>query len=88
MKIYEVTTVNLMTNGELGDEYQSYLGFDFDSALTAKSKALDDYDRLSDYDKKRCIVECRVYNVPDDVNVNDEDDITEAICECIGYDEF
>ena len=87
MKLYEVTTISIRNNGEYGDEYQTFLGFDFEKALAAKKEALDSFDRLSSYDKKSTTVECRVYEI-DEIDTTDEDEIINAMCECGGYDLF
>ena len=88
MKLYEVTTINLRTNGEFGDEFQTYLGFDFEEAKTAKELALAGFNALTAYDRAHSTVEARVYNIADDTDVTDPDAIIEAVCECGGYDLF
>lgn len=86
MKIFEVTTVSIRQNGEYGDEYQAYLGFDLEEATVAKEQALINYENASSRDQAQSVVEARVYEIADDTDINDIDAIIEAMCECSGYD--
>lgn len=82
MKVYEIATI------KNSDEHIEYIGTNFDKALEVKERELSAYNRLSSFDKKRTEIECRVYSIDDDVNINDIDELTNALIECIGYDLF
>ena len=49
---------------------------------------MNSYEKLTDYDKKQTEIECRVYSIDDDVDINDIDELTNALVECTGYDLF
>lgn len=74
MKYYEVAIVGK------NDEWTYYKGFDLEKA----TKTYYDYKGTEGKDK----IEARVYNIPDDTNIEDEDELTNAICDCLGYDPF
>lgn len=82
MKYYQIGTTSN------GDEYVSYEG----ASLEEAKKALEDeryaFENLHPYDKKRTEVWGRVYDLPDDVNLNDEDELINAICDCLGYNDL
>lgn len=80
MKFYQV----VVSKG--CDEFVEYSGVDIECAKAAQSNALADYDRLTRFDKERTSVECRAYDIDDTVNVNDSDELVNALCDCIGYD--
>ena len=88
MRVFEVVSIKIRANGEYGDEYQSYLGFDFEKAEEAYKSEVSNYELLSESDKKSTCIEARVYAIDDTVDVNDVDELTNALCECIGYDFF
>lgn len=88
MRVFEVANIDLRNNGEFGDETQEYFGTNIDDAREAYQRACSYYDSLTDYDKKRTCIEARVYSIDGNVNVNDEDELTDALCDCIGYDFF
>lgn len=85
MKIYEVTQGRYHKDGSnpyaYGDEWQSYLGNDLEEA----KKALEE---LSTSDDKHYYTEGRIYEIEDDVDVDDEDELINAICDCYGFDTF
>lgn len=76
MKVYQVTSI---ANNSYADEYDEYLGFDFEKfievAQDAKSSVQDGYK-----------LECRIYDIPDDTDIEDENELTDAMCDCQGYD--
>ena len=88
MRLYQIVTMDIRSNGERGDEYQAYLGFDLKEALAHHEQALINYENASEYDKERSVVEARVYNIPDDTDTTDEDAVIDAMCDCIGYDDI
>lgn len=77
MKYYTLTEIELRGNGEYGDEFDSYAGFDFEKIMEA-------YSNVRSNDKYA--LEIRAYELPNDIDVNDEDEISNAIVECAGYD--
>ena len=83
MKFYEVVTAT--KNGY--DEWTEYEGVDRAKALEALEEAkwkLEKYSTAKE--KENQYVECRVYDIPNDIDINDENEITNAICDCTGYD--
>lgn len=83
MKIYAVTTI------KNGDEYAEYLGADLNEALKAYDDAKTNYDvYLTSSEKTNAEVEARVYEIADNVDIEDTDELTNAIIDCCGYDEF
>lgn len=89
MKLYEVTSINIRNNGEYGDEDQSYLGTDFKEAQKAYQEKCSDFKNyLTNTEKKSTIVEARVYDIDDTVDVSDEDELINAMYDCVGYDLF
>lgn len=83
MKFYEVVTAR--KDGY--DEWTEYEGFDREKALKALEDAKWAFEKYSTTkEKENQYVECRVYELPDDIDINDKDEITNAICECTGYD--
>ena len=83
MKFYEVVTAR--KDGY--DEWTEYEGFDREKALKALEDAKWAFETYSTAkEKKNQYVECRVYELPDDIDINDKDEIINAICECTGYD--
>jgi len=65
-----ITSTNL-------DEWTEYEGIDLNEALHA-------YDRAKAYTYYN--VEVRAYELPDDTNINDRDELIDAISECLSYD--
>lgn len=43
---------------------------------------------LTETEKKRSYVEARIYDIPDDTDVSDEDELNNALIDCCGYDTF
>lgn len=81
MKFYESVSIELRGN-ETGDEFTTYSGTDERKAL---EEAYAAWTRQSDFDKKHSTEEVRVYELSDDVNINDEDELANALGNC-GYD--
>lgn len=78
MEYYEVAeiTLNLNSKGyEMGDEESSYMGPDYKKAICACDEALSNWERLDYRDKKESAIEGRIYEIPDDTDINDEDEI-------------
>lgn len=91
MKYYEVAeiTLKLKSKGyEMGDEECSYMGPDYKKAICACNEAVSNWYRLDYRDKKESAIEGRVYEIPDDTNINNEDEIINAICNTCEYDTF
>ena len=88
MKIYEIITVKWYTEST-GEEYLEWRGFDHEEALKQKRKAESMHDSyLTESEKKHSCVEARIYDIPDDTDVSDEDALTSAMIDCCGYDTF
>ena len=64
------------------DEFDYYIGSDRQKALNV---AISKWNRFSSFDKKRNIVELRVYTVPDSVNLCDYDAVVGAIFDSCRY---
>lgn len=91
MKYYEVAeiTLNLNSKGyETGDEESSYMGPDYKKAICVCDEALSNWERLDYRDKKESAIEGRIYEIPDDTDINDKDEIINAICDACEYDTF
>lgn len=86
MKIYEVTQGKYQKDGSnpygRGEEWPSYLGNDFEEA----KKAL--VEELSSGSDKDYYIEGRIYEIEDGVDVDDKDELADAICDCCGFDTF
>lgn len=82
MKLYESVSIKLR-GSEPGDEISLYTGTDEQKALDV---AAADWKHLSKFDKEHSLVEVRVYEISDDTDINDEDDVVDALCDCFGYD--
>lgn len=73
MEYYEVAeiTLNLNSKGyEMGDEESSYMGPDYKKAICACDEALSNWERLDYRDKKESAIEGRIYEIPDDTDIN------------------
>ena len=82
MKLYEVVTAT-----KTGDEWTEYEGFDRAKALEALEEAKWNFEKYSTAkEKENEYVECKVYDIPDDIDINDKNEIINAICDCTGYD--
>lgn len=90
MKIYEVTTVEMNHDkNDIVAEYREYLGTDFEAAKKAKSDLITRNDvHLTAREKEVQFVEARIWEVSDDLDLNDDAAVTDAICKCGGYDVF
>lgn len=82
MKLYQVVAIKGC------DEFLSYCGTEYSRALEFKKQEMNAYEKLTDFDKKQTEIECRVYSIDDDVDINDIDELTNALIECTGYDLF
>jgi hypothetical protein len=89
MKYYQIGTTSFTNaNTEDGDEYVSYAGISLADALEALENEKHAFKSLHEYDKKRTRVWGRIYDIPDETDINDEDEVLNAIIEAIGYDEL
>lgn len=83
MKYYEIVTIRGL------DEDTEWKGFDLEEALKQKADALVYFERrFTASEKKKNSVDFRVYDLPDDIDINDEDAVFDAVSDCIGYDNF
>ena len=82
MKFYQIVTI------KGNDEFTEWEGFDLETALEEKAKALNAFECLTAYDKKNSTLECRVYNLPDNTDISDRDALIDAIVESAGYNNF
>lgn len=64
------------------------MGPDYKKAICACDEALSNWERLDYRDKKESAIEGRIYEIPDDTDINDGDEIINAICDACGYDTF
>jgi len=80
-KYYEVGRATVRPNGEWGDEYTEYMGFDRNQAIEVHQDQIVLYG-----DNKKYEVFGKVYKVADELDENDLDAILEYIREeVIGY---
>lgn len=78
---FEIGTADLKPNGEWGDEYTAYNGFNKVKAFEAWQEQLSLYGANG-----KCEVFGKVYDVPDDLNEDDIDEILEYVMNnCIGW---
>jgi hypothetical protein len=88
MKYYEVGTLTIYTRDSRGqmsteDEFTAYSGTSLDEARKAYEQEVYKFDRyLTASEKKNAEVFAREYNLPDDIDINDEDEVFNAL-----YDE-
>ena len=86
MKIYQV--VDGMED-VITEEDVVYFGTDFEAAKEAKQRLIEHNDAyLTEREKNRAYVEARIYEISDDADLSDDEAVTDAICECGGYDTF
>lgn len=89
MKYYVVGSTSCRNiHTEEGDEFTSYEGISLEEARKALADEKYNFEHLHPHDKKRTIVWGRVYDIPDDTDLNDEDAVINALCDCIGYDDI
>ena len=89
MKLYQIVLADFnQKTKELGDEHVTFQGFDYEEAKAALVRALIDFEKMSEYDKNHSIVEGRVYEIEDTVDTSDEDEIIEALIDCLGYNDL
>ena len=82
MKYYQIVEIDTETL-ECWDIWE---GFDFDEALKAKEKAFSDFLYYhTPREAKRRELEFRVYNIPDDTDI---DDPMELAAVALDYDQF
>lgn len=82
MKFYETVNINLRNNG---DELQLYAGTDLEAAQEAKHRADVSWANATKRDQESTVIELRVYEIPDDTDINDQDAVVDALVECSGY---
>lgn len=78
MKYYVVVEIDIRHNGEDGDEFERYSGTDFDSAKKALSESLVICEK---YALGKSRAEGRILDLPDDIDLTDEDSLNNAICD-------
>lgn len=89
MKYYKVGSTSCINiNTEEGDEFTSYEGTSFEDAKKALDAEKQAFKNLHPHDKKRTIIWGRIYDIPDDTDLNDEDALINALCDCVGYDDI
>lgn len=84
--LYVVEEFNIRKNGEIGDGFDKYFGFDFSKALETYENLKSDYERLSEEEKRNETFELQVYRIPNDIDLEDENEIINAMCDSTGYD--
>lgn len=90
MKYYRVGSTSCINiNIEEGDEFTSYEGTSFEDAKKALENEKWKFEKyLTQNEKKRTIVWGRVYDIPDDTDLNDEYALSNALCDCLGYNDI
>lgn len=86
MKIYEVISGQYQMEGcsrTYGDEWVSYLGVDFSAAKRALTE-----ESSTTRNNEKYYTEGRIFEIDDDVDVDDKDELTNALCDCCGFDTF
>lgn len=86
MKIYQVISGQYQMEGgsrTYGDEWEQYLGADFSAAKRALTEELS----VANNDEKY-YTEGRIFEIGDDIDVTDKDELTNALCDCNGFDTF
>jgi hypothetical protein len=86
MKYYQVGSTSIINKNNEGDEFVSYEGFSLEVAKKALQSEKDSFEKLHEFDKKRTIFWGRIYNLPNGIDKNNEEEILNAIVESIGYD--
>lgn len=82
VRVFEVVSI------KGNDEFQSYIGNDFDEAMNAYNDEVLRYSKLSEHDKNLTRIEPRVYAIDDTVDTSDSDELNNALIDCIGYNFF
>ena len=86
MKIYQVVDGREYT---MTEEDLVYFGTDFEAAKEAKQRLIEHNDAyLTEREKNRAYVEALIYEISDDIDLSDDEAVTDAICECGCYDTF
>lgn len=86
MLIYQVVEIS---NGTMIEEWQEYLGTDFSKAKEIKEQLLNQNEKhLTKREKAIYQIEGRIFEFPDNIDFNDEDALTDALCEYSDYDTF
>ncbi len=86
MKIYKVISGQYQMEGSsrtYGDEWVSYLGVDFSAAKRALIE-----ESSTTKNNEKYYTEGRIFEIDDDVDVDDKDELTNALCDCCGFDTF
>lgn len=74
---------------DYNDEWTSYEGFDFWKAWKALQEEKANYEcHLTKKEKELFEVLAEVYDLPDDIDTSDKDEVINALCDCCGYDDF
>ena len=83
MTVYE--TVDIRENQGCADEYRNYIGTDPNAAINT---AKDEWCRMSRYDREHNRIEVRVWDMPDDIDLDDEDAVADVMIDAAGFDEL
>ena len=74
---------------DYNDEWISYEGFNFSEAWKALLEEKSNYESYSTKNEKELFeILAEVYDLPDDIDISDEDEIINALCDCCGCDDF
>lgn len=75
MKYYQIVEIDNQTM----EGWNVWEGFDYNEALKAKEKALSDFDHYhTPREKSHRVLEFRLYEIPDDTDIEDEMELAEA----------
>lgn len=86
IKYYIVAEIDVRPNGEDGDSLNHYEGTDFEAAKKSLSETMIICEK---YCLGKSRAEGRILLLPDDVDLNDEDSLNDAICDAyMSYDTF
>ena len=91
MKYYKVGTRKFTNpkHTDYNDEWISYEGFDFCKAWKTLKEEKANYEcHLTKKEKELFEILAEVYDLPDDIDTSDEDEVINALCDCCGYDDF
>lgn len=86
MKIYQVVDGRQY---DMTEEDIVYIGTDYEAAKEAKERVtFHNNNYLSAREIVHSYVAARIYEISDEVDLSDDEAVTDAICECVGYDTF
>lgn len=91
MKYYKIGSRKYVNakHTDYNNEWISYEGFDFSKAWKALLEEKSNYESyLTKNEKELFEVLAEVYDLPDDIDTSDKDEVINALCDCCGYDDF